>query len=183
MSENTHYTPENAKTWRDLTDQLTPEQIAELEDREKYHRVNAASLPAGYPYEWPPRSESEIADLLLLLARGHARDNLVAAMVGEVPLPASVEKPADLCAYAWEEHDPLPYRVIFGSRRVIPSRDDEDVEIKTSVIQFSDGRVDDGDVEGPAVRINGVTYTGQQARRFAASVIDAADELDRLATR
>jgi hypothetical protein len=57
--ENTTRTPENAASWRELCDQLTPEQVAVLEHREQYHRATAASLPAGYPYEWPPRTERD----------------------------------------------------------------------------------------------------------------------------
>jgi hypothetical protein len=75
----------------------------------------------------------------------------------------------------------LPYRVIFGSRRAVPNREDADVDITTSVIQFSDGRVDGGDVEGPAVHIGGISYTREQARQFAAAVFEATDRLDQLA--
>src|SRR6185437_4194197 len=57
--------PENVSSWRDLADQLTPEQVAELQDAEHRLRTQAASLPAGYPCDWPPRSESELADILL----------------------------------------------------------------------------------------------------------------------
>ena len=74
---------------------------------------------------------------------------------------------------------PLPYRVVFGPRRVILDRDGEDVTIETSAIQFSDGGVDDGGVEGPAVHIGGRTFTGLQACQLAAALVEAADELDR----
>src|SRR5258707_490844 len=85
---NTTRSPENAASWRELCDQLTPEQVATLEGGEQYHRATAASLPAGYPYEWPPRTESEIAGLLLEQARVYAGDNLGAKLIGDVGLPS-----------------------------------------------------------------------------------------------
>jgi hypothetical protein len=143
-------TPENqSRSWHDLADQLTPEQIAELWKLER-DPANLVRITGNSDLLWD-------IDGLRCYARGCARDNLVAAMVGEVPLPAAGDE-TDLRAETWQEHAPLPYR------------------------SFSDdGGVDDGGFEGPAVHIRGIAYTRQQARQFAAAVFDATDRLDQFA--
>jgi hypothetical protein len=76
-------TPENAATsWRDLIDQLTREQVIDIQEAEDLYRSNAMWWDTG------PRSEPDIAELLLNRARRYAQDNLGAAMIGDVPLPA-----------------------------------------------------------------------------------------------
>jgi hypothetical protein len=56
--------PDNTvETWRDLTDELTPEQIARLEQSERQYRHNALE-----PNPWwstAPRSDCAIAEVLL----------------------------------------------------------------------------------------------------------------------
>ncbi|WP_236977646.1 hypothetical protein [Mycobacterium kiyosense] len=76
--------PENhAATWRDLADQLTAEQIGDLEKSE------AASA-------WD--SLNDAAELLLHIARRCAQDNLADAMFAEVPLPDGADH-----AESWEQ--------------------------------------------------------------------------------
>jgi hypothetical protein len=112
----------------------------------------------------------------LSLARAYARDNLVAAMVGPVPLPAgAAEEP-----FAWQEHDPLPYRAVFGLPRAISTSDGHVMTVETTAIKFSDGLIGQGGVEGPAVYIDDCRSTVAQARQVAAALIAGADELDRL---
>jgi hypothetical protein len=88
-------TPENAESWRDLADQLTPEQVAELDAythsgtrlyqlRGTAITVSAAINPGPRWVDTGPRWDDAA---LLSQARHHARENLTAAMVGEVPPP------------------------------------------------------------------------------------------------
>jgi hypothetical protein len=65
---------DNATSWRELADQLTPEQIAELEELEGGYRHDAR-LPEPW-WSTAPRSSTEIATAMLGCARGHAADNL-----------------------------------------------------------------------------------------------------------
>ncbi len=77
---------DNATTWRDLTDQLTPEQIAKLEESERSYRSDAASLPMWCT--WAPRTESDIVTTLLRLARADVADNLNDVLFTEIALRA-----------------------------------------------------------------------------------------------
>ncbi len=47
---------DNATTWRDLADQLTPEQIAKLEESERRYRFDAVSL--AMCCTWAPRTNA-----------------------------------------------------------------------------------------------------------------------------
>jgi hypothetical protein len=162
-------TREYAKWWRELSDQLTVEQITEIEKLER-DSDRLVRLTRSPELGWTD-------DALISIARSYARENLLAAMIGPVPLPGGTES-----SNPWEEHDPSPYRVIWGRRRAVHSRDDDEVIIQTSAIQFSDGGVDDGTVaESPAVHINNCALTSWQARELAAALIEGADEADRLA--
>jgi hypothetical protein len=73
---------ENASTWRDLADQLTPKQIAKLEDSERRYR-GAALLPKPW-WSTAPRSESEIACTLVKFARMYARESLNDVLFAEI---------------------------------------------------------------------------------------------------
>lgn len=78
---------DNATTWRDLADQLTPKQIADLEywDREQ--------VPPGI-IDWQQGA--------LNYARTMARDNIVQAMCGDVAAPAdAIDEPPS----RWEDYD------------------------------------------------------------------------------
>ena len=66
---------DNATTWRDLADQLTPEQIAGLEGCER--RFNTDGVADD------PRAQAS----LLGFARQYAEHNLVDAAYADVPLP------------------------------------------------------------------------------------------------
>jgi hypothetical protein len=167
-------TPENtAATWRDLADQLTAEQVAQLEDSEKGYRYRAM-LPQPQ-WSTDPRSRRDIDKLLLSRARGHARDNLVAEMIGPVDLPARMA-----IFDIWQEGDPQPYRVILGKYRTIPGHA---ARVSTAAIQFADGSIDDGRLEPPNITLYDVQderLSSDDARELAAVLLEAADELDRL---
>jgi hypothetical protein len=173
-------TPENAESWRDLADQLTPEQVAELDAythsgtrlyqlRGTAITVSAAINPGPRWVDTGPRWDDAA---LLSQARHHARENLTAAMVGEVPPPAGTS------ADAWEDNDP-PYRFIRGADRAIAGTT---VRVLTGAFQFADGSIDvDGQVDVPNVAIDGDVdhLSADQARQLAAAVLAAADEIDK----
>jgi hypothetical protein len=163
-------TPENtATTWRDLADQLTPEQIAELKDSERGYNYRAVMPKSWWGTE--PRSHAEITALMLHRAQLYAAHNLDASVSGGVPLPAG-----GVFGYIWEGDDPI--RVVWGPHRGII---DAEVTVWTTAIQQADGRIAPEYPEPPQVHIE--TYwedglTSAQAREMAAVLLEAADELD-----
>ena len=93
-----------------------------------------------------------------------------------VPLPAGA-----VFADDWQPEDPQPYRVIMGADRGIDGRD---LRVRTSAIQFADGRIDGGRIERPGVHVDDIgdhTLTAGQARELAAVLLAAADEVERMA--
>jgi hypothetical protein len=179
MSDITH---ENVTSWRDLADQLTREQVAKLQDSEHNFRTKAASLPAEYPYEWPPRSESEIGDILLCSARIYAGDNLGAKLIGGVAPPAGASYVGD-----WDDARfgvDAALRYFRGSKRVIGRGGNlgKDITVATDGLQYADGRINReittalGDYEALD------PLTSEQARQLAAALIAASDEIDRLSS-
>ncbi|MHC9294172.1 hypothetical protein ACRCUN_17045 [Mycobacterium sp. LTG2003] len=143
---------DTAAGWRDLADQLTPEQIARLE------RVEHLELPA---------SDGGRAWLLLDQAREHARGNLAdAARFGHVARPIGA-------AYVWHwEQDERSqwFRQFDGTRRVaggfsvsIDGRQYPDGSVFRTIAVQGDER-EEFDLAG--------------ARQFAAELIAAADEIE-----
>ncbi len=178
---NTTRSPENAASWRELCDQLTPEQVATLEGGEQYHRATAASLPAGYPYEWPPRTESEIAGLLLEQARVYAGDNLGAKLIGDVAPPAGA---AEL--FEWSEARfgvDNAHRYFLGSKRVVERDGPYDEDIRVQIDGFQQG--EDGDVTRHIMVMEGdyerLELSSDHARQLGRALIAAADEVEKLA--
>jgi hypothetical protein len=93
----------------------------------------------------------------------------------DVPLPACVT-----AVFDWRPNDPLPYRVVLGASRGVT---DHNVVVHTSAIQFADGRIDDGGIVAPSVRISHACFNGRglsstQARELAARLLEAADQID-----
>ena len=149
-------TPENAATWRDIADQLTPEQIAGLERSER---------------DLTPWTSS----VLLSVARQQATENLLAIINADVPLPAGVASVDD-----WQPIEPLPYRHVGAGPRTVT---DHDLEVLTNVVQFADGSIDGGGQIEPAyVYVFGLCERGPlnsaQARELAPLLLAAASELD-----
>jgi hypothetical protein len=97
----------------------------------------------------------------------------------DVSLPAGA-----LEADAWQAHERMAYRVVFGNYRAVT---DSSTCVSTSAIQWSDGSLDDGLVESPRLVIlgdgEGDPLNSDQARQMAAVLLDAAAELDRWAGR
>jgi hypothetical protein len=92
----------------------------------------------------------------------------------QLPIPAGVT-----FVDSWQQDDP-PFRVLRGTDRRI---DGHDVRVGTAVIQFGDGRIDDGHIEPPHVFVDHCDrgLTAVQAREMAAVLTAAADEIERMA--
>jgi hypothetical protein len=155
---------DNATTWRDLTDQLTNDQIGHLENFE----AKALAEPA------------EVAEGLLEWAREHAQKNLADdAQFGHLPHPAGARR-----ADHWEDDGEGNWsRMFAGSQRFIESPcistpvtgDRTNIGLDIEGQQHADGTV---------VRYvylsGGGELTAISARQLAAALIEAADEVERL---
>jgi hypothetical protein len=168
MSENTR-SPENAETWRDLTDQLTPEQIAELEESERNPYI-IFELPGGNRRQ----TVEELRTSLLRKARSAARDNLAGMLYAEVPEPAGVTR-----LHRWDGDFDL--RSFDGTRRPVEVNgkdlDGNDAVVSVDIwgTQHPDGHVErtimvDGSLDD--------LLTLEQARRLGQALIEAADEAE-----
>jgi len=149
-------TPNNtATTWRDLADQLTPEQIESYERTEQYFR--SQGIPGA-----------TATTALLEYARGDVGGNLADAAYGDVPAPAgavSVDK--------WMDH------ADFGLARGVVWREfhGPDLYVDIDGWQKCDGTA------VPEISLyldEGQKLTSSQARTLAVLLMQAADALDRL---
>lgn len=87
-----------------------------------------------------------------------------------------ITPPAGTTADTWQ---PENYRIVYGPRRSLPSR--EDFTVTTTAVQHGDGRIDDGSpLEPPHVYLDHPDrgLTAGQARALAALLLDAAAEID-----
>jgi hypothetical protein len=98
----------------------------------------------------------------------------------DVPLPAGAEWADANCG--WEPDEPQAYRVIYGVPRGVV---DHDMAVQTSALQYADGSFNCTD-DPPRVSLD-IHYdhglTSAQARALAATLVDAADEVDGWVTR
>lgn len=146
----------NATTWRDLSDQLTPEQIARLTDIESRRETHCAA----------PRV---VAEMLLECARDYITSRLVDLQFAEVPRPDGAgvgdwELHTDGSGWSrsltWSE-------VAVGQMAVgVDGRQRTDWTIERGVTVYND---------------EGIELSSEQARELAAAILAAADALDRLA--
>lgn len=144
---------DSAATWRDLTDQLTADQVEKLAGMEARSQMSAA----------------ETAEALLEGAREWAAANMVDRVVfAEVPRPADATR---FCMWSDEEGG-VWVRTFDGTRRSVGGKE----------VVFIDGRqYQDGRVERSIVlTVGDDDYDAATARQLAAALIDAADELERL---
>jgi hypothetical protein len=144
---------DTATTWRDLADQLTPEQIAELEYCER------GGVPPGLAD----------AEHQLNGARAMARHNLIQTLCADIPAPPD----AAGRLYAWEEWGDGHGRVY-----TVSTRTGANTSVEILGIQHDDGRVERFILAQASDDDGGMTAA--QARQFAAVLLDAADELDGL---
>ncbi|SBS79254.1 conserved hypothetical protein [uncultured Mycobacterium sp.] len=142
-----------AITWRDIADQLTPDQVEKLTTLESTSRSPA----------------DEVAEGLLEAARETAAANVVNSVIfGDVERPSDARR---FCVFSDEMvEDGVWTRSFDGTQRKVA-----DVEVYISGLQYADGRVE---------RTIGIEardeYDSETARRLAAALLEAADEVDRL---
>jgi hypothetical protein len=164
-------TPENSGDWRALADQLTPEQVEDLE--EYAAKIDDDAANAIVPWRLTPR------EVLLGRARRYCTENMLATLIGDVPTPAGVA-----FVDTWQEHDPQPYRILLGPERGVGRLD---ARVWISAAQFADGTIDDNRalIEPPYVhvQVDDDGMTADEARQFAQALIEAADEVDTWACR
>lgn len=164
-------TPDNtAQSWRDLADQLTPEQIARFERLEQRCESNAYNAFAD---ERRAELIAEIRDGMLTEARWEAEQNLTDQhMFGHIPLPAGVSK-----AEHWEEGEDGQWtRLLSASIRCV-SRGGAESSVYISGVQASDGATE---WSLYALADDKQPMTGAQAREYASLLLAAADDLDQL---
>jgi hypothetical protein len=163
-------THDDATSWRDLADQLTPEQIARMEDLERIYR---APQPR---YSTVPTSDHEIAALLLHLARRHAIDNVTGALYADLPSPPGAVDVGDWISPSDDDDDPRPVRYFTGNQWATEPDDGQTITVKVSGAQYGDGSMQrQVCIESIA---DPVFLTAEQAHRAAAALVDAADEVD-----
>ena len=151
---------DNATSWRDLADALTPPQVAYHENWE-----SLPDLPPMVDGSAAPPAEHERA--LLFTAREYVGRNAAAALYADVAPP-----PEDGRYYPWE-HDGNGewFRFFAGTTREVGK-----TAVTISGLQYVDGTIRrsvsvDGDSEG---------FDATRARLVAAALIEAAEELERL---
>lgn len=157
-------TDDNATTWRDLADQLTAEQAA------RFERHEAQALESIRQGRNAYESPEDITRCFLDEARWEAQQNLTDALF-DVPMPAfaeSVEHWEDDGRGSWSRRVDGPHRTIDGA----------DASVYVQGVQTPDGTVDWSLWVTVSDRDN---MTAEQARTLAATLVEAADELDRLA--
>lgn len=89
-----------------------------------------------------------------------------------VPLPLGAE--ADTI---WEDDEPHPYRVIYGIPRGVAGHQ---LNLQTSAVQYADGSINKSD-DPPRVSLDihcDEGLSSDQARNLAASLLEAANEID-----
>jgi len=168
---------EAVNSWRQLADQLTAEQIAELEEYEQ-NPPTFVDLSAVGCYR--RQTAEELRDSLLDQARRHAKNNLADAFIGPVALPPGFNWASD-----WQEGREggagLPHRCVYADRDSIDGR----LRLSATAIQFADSKIDAaGDVEAPHIDLiwegtdTDVHLSSAAAREAATALLAIADEID-----
>jgi hypothetical protein len=144
-------TPDNTPTdWRDIADQLTPDQVAALEYRDR-NPVRPSS---------PDHSQGQ-----LKVARSFARSNIVQAWLCDIPVPADAVDDVE----QWQR-----WRGEYSRLYTVWSHREQTWAVQVYGTQYTDGRVERHVVtESPDAGMS-----AGDARRYAAALLDAADVLD-----
>ncbi|NTY58666.1 hypothetical protein [Mycolicibacterium sphagni] len=158
---------DNATTWRDLADQLTPEQIAYIEQWEAHPEVPPRA--DGLPFDAEHRRSS-----LLFTAREYAWRNAAAVRYAHISPPPGATYVGDWAGDMWESGDPAT-RIFEGTKRTC-----EHMEVRTGGWQDSNGRTEWQITVDSNAKFNDGQMTSSVARQVGAAVVAAADELDRL---
>ncbi|CPR11961.1 hypothetical protein BN971_03254 [Mycobacterium bohemicum DSM 44277] len=163
-------TPENASNWRDLADQLTPEQVTELEDSENGYR-RRATLPKPW-WSTAPRSDTDIARLLIELARQRSAHNIAVAMIGDVAPP-----PAAVKVYDWDDADtPDAFRRVDVCSALVKTQYEE-ISVELGGVQTLDGSVE-YQIRLPGDTILSLDEAGELAAAINAAISAAPAKLD-----
>lgn len=144
---------DNADTWRDLTEQLTPKQIAELEYCER---------------EGVPPCMTDPRQGLLNIARAEAQRNLIQVLCADIAPPTY----AVGGTFDWEERGPKG----FGRMFTVSTRAVGETAVEVCGVQFDDGHVELALMLAEAPE----DISASDARALAAALVEAADEMDRL---
>lgn len=145
--------------WRDLTDQLTPHQIAQVEQLEH--------ASAGWPLQ--PGDDASPDEKLVRCARSFIRENLAQIQFADIVVPAdAIDSPS-----AWAEWEEGVWNRHYTAAWSTPC---DETAVEISCWQYSDGRADERHVY--------ITTEAQldsaAARAVAAALLAAADKLDQL---
>lgn len=143
---------DNATTWRDLADELTPQQIAEVEYCERENVPPGLATPQGH----------------LNHARALARRNVIQAICADIAPPAEAVAGE---VYDWEERDNDRLGRMYG----IWSRDLGTTKVDVLGVQYNDAQL-----ERRVLVYEADELTAQQARQLGAALIEAADVVERL---
>lgn len=141
--------------WRDLADQLTAEQVAELA------HLEATGQPPG---------QADPREGYIRLARSMAQQNIVNQMCVDLPAPAGAVEMFD-----WMEWDDGEYRRQF----TVSKTRLHGVVVELGGTQHSDGRVEHCIVIADDAEED-IGLTADQARAVAQVLLAAAGELDRV---
>lgn len=156
-------TTTNSPTWRELADQLTAEQIADLE-----HLDALVDIPgSGFTADSPRR-----------IAEGYAVENAAQVIYADVPAPADAISPPT----RWEEWDDATWARGFTSMRrrfeypaETPQGQTQKITVDVSGWQLTDGTCERSIyTAGDALE----SMTPEQAREVAAALLAAADRID-----
>lgn len=152
-------------TWRDLRDQLTPDQIAYLEGWEA-----RPHLPVMADSEWID-AEAHQRGSLLFAAQEFAETNKIAEQCVNLPMPPDARVIDGWHRFGEGEFD----RYFDGTTR----RDDSGVRVFISGRQMHDGRIE-REITLAGRPDQDDRLSADDARAAARMLIEAADELDRL---
>jgi hypothetical protein len=136
---------DSTRTWRDLADLLTPEQIAELQYCERYQ------IPPGI-------ADADHRNCAQMMGC----HNFVQRLCADIAAPADAGGEIS----EWEE-----WGAGYGRMYTVSSRG----EVEIFGVQFDDGRIE----RNILCRADD-TMTAAQARQLAQTLVEAANELDRL---
>jgi hypothetical protein len=145
------YASGDAASWRDIADQLTPDQVAHMESLQ-------------------PQFEDK-PDALLFLARHEAAENLRSSvMFGHIKPP-----PDSKWCFRWQQDDDAVwFREFWGEETHLEGAS---ILIAVTGRQFNDGHCETTGVTIAGQAIN--KLTAAQARELARLLVDAADEIER----
>ena len=144
-------------TWRDYADRLTPDQIA---DFEAMGSTSDAELAYAFPSTPVEESRQRIAESMLKSARLQAEHR-------HIPLP-----PGAADADTWQDDgDGDISRVVYGRRWEV-----DHMNVFVSAVQTADGAAE----WSLTAAVDDEDTTPELVRRFAAALLDAADEYEKL---